>query len=116
MSKTKSISHLFHHGDFNIPVTVFHKSDSSIESCLCSNEYFTTVLNTVNASLFMPNHQYHFQITTISGETFTLFCHTDKFVGCFKALLGSKAPLSVGIDVLEDTDCCCVILLMEDLE
>lgn len=116
MTNKKSISNLFQHGDSNIPVTVFGKSDSSIEPCVCISEYFSAVLNTVNASLFMPNQQYHFQVTTICGETFTLFCHTNKFVGCFKTLFASKAPLSVRIDVLEDTDCCCVILLKEDLE
>ncbi len=115
MFNKKSATSLFQENDSNVPVTIFNKSAVKPDHSHLTSEYISIVRNSLGASLFEEDQLYHFQITTIKAETFTLHCKRSKFIEDFRALFSNKLPLSLRIDILEDSDSSWIFILKDDL-
>lgn len=115
MFNKKSISCLFHDNDCGIPVTIFNNLALKSDPKHCINEFLGTVFNSLSVTEYNTEQFYHFQITTIKDGTYTLYCSRSNFVTAFKTLLYNKLPLSIRLDILEDSDFSHIILLKEDM-
>ena len=115
MFNRKNICCLFRDTDFGIPVTIFDNLAFKSDPKYCINEFSSTVFSTLNVTDYDKEQLYHFQITTIKDGTFTLHCSKRNFATEFKTLLYSKLPLSIRLDILENSDFSRIILLKEDM-
>lgn len=111
----KSIKKLFDDRDINIPVTIFSETIKKGNSYAYKQAWYHIIKESVFQTLDDSCHAYHFQITSINGKVYTLHCTGAQLMDELHSLFSCKAPLSIRIDVLENSDISLIIILKDDL-
>ena len=110
-----SIKKLFDDRDINIPVTIFSETLKKDNSYAYKQAWYQIIKESLANALNDSYHTYHFQITSICGEVYTLHCTGAQFMNELHALFSSKSPSSIRIDLLENYDISWIIILKDDL-
>ena len=115
MINKKMLSRLFEDSDINIPVTIFSEPQKKVNGYAYKSAWYQTISDTLGETLKNHEQNYHFQITSMKGKNYTLHCTGAFLMAELHKLFECKAPLSIRIDLLEDSDSSWVIILKEDL-
>lgn len=115
MLRRNCIKRLFHDGDLNIPITVLGDSLKSDSSFYNRSVWFSTIQSSLGTAITTSEQIYTFQITSIKGKIYTIHSSGKQIIEELRNLFSHKAPLSIRIDILEDSDQSWIILIKSDL-
>ena len=106
------LKRLFEDTDINIPVTIFTEPLKKEHSKL---SWFNTIRECLCDQLLISEQVYTFQITSIKGKIYTIHSTGTHFIEELQHLFLYKDPLSIRVDILEDSDRSWIILVKSDL-
>ena len=115
MPKRNSLKTLFCNSDTCIPVTVFSAPTHTNSPSCCRSNWFGSIKDTLALSIRHDDQVFNFRITCINGNVYDISSTYENFINEFRNLFACTQPISLRIDLLEDSDRSWVILLKEDL-
>lgn len=115
MAIKKCLSKLFTDTDINVPVTIFSEHKINFNSYAYKQSWYQTIKECLGEILNDDQQPYHFQISLINAKTYTIYCTGNQFMEDFHSLFKCKPPLSLRIDVMENSDNSWIIILKDDL-
>lgn len=117
MLKRKSIKRLFSDNDLNIPVTIFSLRARNNDTVFHKQAWLQTIKDTLYEyqKIIYLDQTYHFIITSSTGKIYEISSTFKNFVDEFKATVLYEEPMSIRIDISEDSDCSWIILLKSDI-
>lgn len=115
MLNKNRLTKLFEDSDVNIPVTIFSAPLKNSNAYTYKAAWYQAISDSIGLTLNNRELAYHFQITSIKGNIYTLHCTTKQFMNELRSLFEYKVPMSIRIDLLENYDTSWVILLKSDL-
>ena len=111
----KHLDKIFRDEDINIPVTIFSEPQNKSDSCAYRQNWYYTIRESIGLVLQNIDLAYHFQITTLTGTTYMIHCTYKQFIDKFHPLFEKELPMSIRIDLIENSDYAWVFLKKGDL-